>query len=640
MRAVVRMILVVLVAGGLPAAAGAQALGTVTGAVRDSSGAVLPGATVEAASPALIEKVRTAVTDGAGLYRLVNLPPGAYTLTFSLPGFNTVRREGVQISVGFIASIDAELRVGAVEETVTVTGESPIVDIQSAALTRSVTSEVFKEIPSGGSWIQMAALVPAIRASNTDVGGILGDQTGAQVSAHGSREGDGVSLIDGLRIGNMYLSSNLTNMSLSPLLSEQVDIQLSGQMAETGTNGVIMNLVPRAGGNTFSGSALVNGSHPSLQGRNVTERLNARGLQGASTTLKKLYDINGALGGPILRDKLWFFGTSRYFTNEYYLASRFYPVDVTAINRANDTSRQAYGGTYTYDNNGRLTWQINEKQKISGFYAYQYKVDPQWLIQVFTVSPEAARITTWHTQLSTTKWTYTATNRLLFEAGLMAGASPDTIKTDLDAVGGIAIVNQTTGLTYRAPTSFDWDDRLPSQSFNVAGSYVTGSHSAKLGVEMQRGYFRRGDNNDSTGGLWYTVANATDPVTGAATVAPVFVTIQAPIAGWQNNLDYNVGLFVQDRWTVDRLTVSGGVRLDFQNESTSPFTADGSTHMTRVTPAASFQYLSIGIAGCTPGTTARAHCLTEDTAMRSQRAIRLLRAIAAMLVSARSLMTG
>jgi hypothetical protein len=121
MRAVVRMILVVLAAAVLPASAGAQALGTVTGAVKDSSGAVLPGATVEAASPVLIEKVRTAVTDGAGLYRLVNLPPGAYTLTFSLPGFNTVRREGVQLSVGFIASIDAELRIGSIEETVTVT---------------------------------------------------------------------------------------------------------------------------------------------------------------------------------------------------------------------------------------------------------------------------------------------------------------------------------------------------------------------------------------------------------------------------------------------------------------------------------------------------------------------------------------
>src|SRR5688572_24753286 len=559
----------------LPSAAGAQVLGTVAGNVKDASGAVLPGVTVEAASPALIEKVRSAVTDGNGQYQIVNLPPGIYSVTFTLPGFATVKRDALDVSVNFTSTVDAEVKVGSVEETITVTGESPIVDIQSAALTRSVTSETFKELPSGGSWIQMAALVPAIRASNTDVGGVLGDQTGAEVSAHGARNGDGVSMIDGMRIGNMYLSSNLTNMSLSPLLFDQVDIQLSGQSGETGTNGVIMNAIPKAGGNRFSGSALANGSGPSLQGSNVTADLNARGLTGASSTLKTLYDINGAVGGPIKQDKVWFYATSRYFTNEYYLASRFYPVNASSFVRQNDTSKQAYGGTYTYDNNGRVTWAINEKQKLSSWYAFQYKVDPHWLIQIFQASPEAVRVTTWHTQLSTTKWTYTATNKLLFEVGVMAGESPDTIKLDPDLVGlcpeqgslaprCISITEQTAGnFFYRAPTGFDFDDRLPSQSFTGSSSYVTGSHNAKIGFEMQRGHFWRGDNNDSTGGIWYTTTAG----------APSFVTIQAPASGWQNNLNYNLGIYAQDRWTLDRLTVNGGVRLDMLNESTEPFTA-------------------------------------------------------------------
>jgi hypothetical protein len=570
-----------LVAVGLlavPSISAAQALGAVAGTVKDASGAVLPGVTVEASSPALIEKVRTAVTDGAGQYQIVNLPPGTYAITFSLTGFSTVKREGIDVRTNFTSNIDGELRIGAVQETITVTGESPIVDIQSSAQTRTMTDQAFKEIPSGGSWIQMAALVPAIRAGNTDVGGVLGDQTGAQVEAHGSRPGDGVSMIDGLRIGNMYLSSNLTNMSLSPLLFDQVDVQLSGQMAETGTNGVIMNAIPKAGGNRFSGTLLANGSGPSLQGDNVTDDLQARGLQGASTTLKKLYDINGAIGGPIKQDRAWFYFTSRYFTNEYYLAGRFYPADVTAINRVNDTARQGFAGTYTYDNNGRVTVALSEKQKISGWYAYQYKVDPHWLLQIFNQSPEASRITTWHTQLSTTKWTYTATNRLLFEAGLMAGESPDTILLDPDQVGTcpgqgslsprcIAIVNQTTGFTYRAPTGFDFDDRLPSQTINASSSYVTGSHNAKIGFEWQRGYFWRGDNNDSTGGIWYTVNQLAD-----GTLQPAFVNIQAPATGWQDNLNSNLGIFLQDRWTVDRMTVSGGVRLDFLHTSTEPFT--------------------------------------------------------------------
>ena len=561
-----RALVFVAVSVALPALASAQALGVVAGAVTDASGAILPGVTVDASSPALIERVRTAVTDGTGRYRIVNLPPGSYVVTFALPGFSTVRREGVEISANFTATIDAELRVGAVQETVTVTGESPIVDVQSAATTRTVSAEAFKEIPSSGSWLQMAALVPAVRASVQDVGGVLGDQTGAQISAHGSRAEDGVSLLDGLRIGNMYQSSNLTNMSLSPLLFDQVDVQLSGQSGESGTNGVIMNAIPRSGGNRFSGSVLVNGSGPALQGDNVTDRLQERGLSGASSTLKTLYDLNGAVGGPIMRDRVWFFATSRYFTNEYFLAGLFYPADPSAVRRSDDTSRQAYGGTYTYDNNGRVTWAISEKQKVSGWYAYQYKVDPHWLINA-AVSPEAARVTTWHTQLSTTKWTYTATNRLLFEAGVAAGASPDTIEADLSRVGGIAIQEQggliARPLTYRAPTGFDFDDRLPSQSYNVSGSYITGSHSAKIGVELQRGQFWRGDNNESTGGIWYRTRD----------YVPNLVTIQAPISGWQDNLNYNLGIFAQDRWTVRRMTLSGGVRLDMQNESTEAFTA-------------------------------------------------------------------
>src|SRR5712664_2558401 len=122
----------------VPAAAFAQA--SIAGVVRDSSGAVLPGVTVEAASPALIEKVRSVVSDGTGQYRILDLRPGSYTVTFTLPGFSTVKREGIELTGSFTATVNADMRVGAVEETVTVTGETPIVDIQSVKRQQTLTN--------------------------------------------------------------------------------------------------------------------------------------------------------------------------------------------------------------------------------------------------------------------------------------------------------------------------------------------------------------------------------------------------------------------------------------------------------------------------------------------------------------------
>jgi hypothetical protein len=157
----------------LPSAAGAQA--SITGLVRDTSGAVLPGVTVEAASPALIEKVRSVVTDDTGQYRIVDLRPGTYSVTFSLPGFNTVQRPGIELTGSFVATLNADLRIGNVEETITVTGESPIVDVQSSTQQRSITADTIAAIPTGRSLVNLTILIPGMVAFSprgiSDVGG-------------------------------------------------------------------------------------------------------------------------------------------------------------------------------------------------------------------------------------------------------------------------------------------------------------------------------------------------------------------------------------------------------------------------------------------------------------------------------------
>ena len=585
MRVFTTFALVIVGVLALAAPSSGQALGTIAGVVKDASGAVLPGVTVEASSPALIEKVRTVVTDGSGQYQIVSLPPGVYAVTFSLAGFSTVKREAIEVSVNFTATVNADLRVGAVSETITVTGETPVVDIQSAAQQRALTSTMFKDIPTSGVWIQLATLVAGVNTTTRDVGGSSGDTTGAQVSAHGGLPGDGVSLLDGLRVGNMYISSNVSNMSFSPLLFEEVDIAVSGQTGESGTNGVLANMIPKAGGNAFHGAFLANGSGPSLQSSNITQRLVDRGLAGAPSSLKKLYDINGAIGGPIKQDKLWFYFTSRYFTNESYIAGLFYPTDPAAVIRVEDKGHQANLGTWTQDNNLRLTWAMSQKSKLSAWYAYQRKQDPFWTINA-TLSPEAARVTEWYTQLGTLTWTYAATNRMLVEVGVSPGASPDTILAQPDRNAGIPIVEQGGGvnplakpMTYRSSTAADMYDNVRQQSYKASVSYVTGTHSAKFGTDLQRGHFNRNNFANPYNDIQLRTLD----------YVPNQVTIFAPLAGFTTKLNYNMGLYAQDRWTHDRLTVSGGIRFDLQNESVDPFTAN----TTRWTPNRTNTYAEV-----------------------------------------------
>src|SRR5436309_14062877 len=152
----------------LPAAAHAQA--AITGVARDASGGVLPGVTVEAASPVLIEKVRSVVTDGTGQFRIVNLLPGSYSVTFSLPGFSTVKREGIELTGTFVATVNGEMKVGALEETITVTGETPIVDVQSAKTQQTVSKEILAAIPSSRTALGIQSLIPGLSQSS-DAGG-------------------------------------------------------------------------------------------------------------------------------------------------------------------------------------------------------------------------------------------------------------------------------------------------------------------------------------------------------------------------------------------------------------------------------------------------------------------------------------
>ena len=203
----------------------------------------------------------------------------------------------MELLANFTAPVNAELKIGSIAETITVTATSPLIDVQSAAQTRAVTPEIIKSVPIGGTMYQLAAMMPGVSivggAAVVDVGGASGSPVQAQLSSHGSATGDEVQLLDGLRIGNM-MGGSRTNVSLAPLIYEQVDVQISGQGGDSTTIGVTSNAVPRSGGNRFSGTFLANGSNSNLQSDNLTDRLKATGLT-ATSSLKNMFDINGGV---------------------------------------------------------------------------------------------------------------------------------------------------------------------------------------------------------------------------------------------------------------------------------------------------------------------------------------------------------
>ena len=369
------------------------AQGTFAGLVKDGSGAVLPGVTVEAQSPALIEGVRSAVTDGSGQYRIVDLRPGVYTLTFALPGFTSVRREGLEMAGSRVINIDAQMSVGGVQETITVTGETPIVDIQSTQRQRVIDDEIIAALPAGRSHYDLAALVPGLvgtqpgRVGWQDVGGTNNLQISTMV-IHGGNFLDTKMAVNGLSSRNLLSSSWATNFIADTGTAAEWTMSYAGQGAESASSGVTMDMIPKTGGNRFSGSVFVTGANEDFQGTNFTPELQAKGLRAAGG-LYRMYDINPSAGGPILKDKLWFYGSGRWQTNQFFI-----PGSVANANAGDPTKwlwapNNSERGLYnTTQNSGsiRLTYQLNAKNKFSFSHEPQTR---QWRDGRPETSPEA-----------------------------------------------------------------------------------------------------------------------------------------------------------------------------------------------------------------------------------------------------------
>ena len=235
----------------VPATAQAQS-GAIEGVARDTTGAVLPGVTVEASSPALIEKVRTALTDDQGVYKIVELRAGTYTVTFTLPGFATVRREGIELSTGFTATVNADMRVGDVAETITVSGASPVVDTQNTQSQQVVARALLDALPQGRTFVTYTAMLPGVTGGGRDMGGTQGELNTGQF-VHGSDAG--LRAVDGMMIIGMTVTGSTSRYNPNALTVQEVVVENGLGNAEVWTGGVNFKVISRYGGNKFTGSS-------------------------------------------------------------------------------------------------------------------------------------------------------------------------------------------------------------------------------------------------------------------------------------------------------------------------------------------------------------------------------------------------
>jgi hypothetical protein len=546
------------------------AQGSIAGTVRDSSGAVLPGVTVEAASPTLIEKVRTAVTDGTGQYKIENLRPGTYTVTFGLTGFSSVKRDGIELAGGFAATVNAELKVGSVEETITVSGESPIVDVQSGNRQKVLNDDVLTGLPTGRTQFTAATLIPGMNLNNQDVGGTnIINTTGGSMTIHGSNANDQRVMIDGLSTANSELAGQASNFLPNMGSTQEMSVDYSSGTADQMTGGVRINMIPREGGNMFRGFIFGTGANSSFQADNYTQELKDRGLR-TPNSVKMNYDINPGFGGPLKEDTLWFYGSARWVKTQNYVGGMFVNKNAGIQNVWTydpDLNQPAYLNATQRSVNLRLTWQADMKNKLSFFADDQGRC--QCANVTATMSPEAAiRIEYPIQRMMTAAWTSTVSNRLLLE--VRGGLRQENYKYNATPAGDpylklIMVTEQASvngapagliyhgggigGQTFTQPFQNTYGRNIDAM---VNASYVTGSHSFKAGFSDTI-VLRNESLSDNDYHVSYRFNNGVpNQITERTTP---YLKAQRQPAG--------IGMYAQDKWTVDRMTLNLGLRFDY-----------------------------------------------------------------------------
>jgi hypothetical protein len=563
----------------LPTLAFAQA--AITGVVKDASGAVLPGVTIETSSPVLIEKTRTAVTDGTGQYRIEGLRPGTYDVVFTLPGFQTVRREGIELSGTFVATVNADLKVGALEETITVTGETPIVDVQSVRRQTTLTNDLLTTVPNARSWAAIAVLFQGITIQAGTSADIQITPQMTVFGGAGGRTNEGRMLVDGLGTGAALNGGGVSTYVADISNAQEVVTTNSGGLGEAEVGGPAMNIVPRSGGNTVKGQIYLSGVPPAWVNSNYDDDLKTRGLAAPGKLLKQ-WDETFGVGGPILKDRIWYYGTYRDEGQHRSIPGVFPNLnagDPTKWEYLPDTTKEARGAESFQLASVRLTAQVTRRNKIN------YHWDMQWPCNgasfssgadacrtqsqddafvgslglgglTATASPETAQYLQTLVQNHQVTWQSPVTNKLLLEAGIGTyHAAWGPFEMPGNPTRGLARVTELSArnsavanFQYR---SANWGEHYDNPNrWRASAAYVTGAHSMKFGYD---GSYLVEDieNHGNDLNLAYTFLNG----------RPSSLTESLRVFRQMDRVR-TTALYAQDQWTFGRMTLQGAVRFD------------------------------------------------------------------------------
>jgi hypothetical protein len=571
----------------LPSAAFGQA--SITGTVRDTSGAVLPGVTVEASSDALIEKVRSAVTDGSGQYRIVDLRAGTYSIRFTLTGFNTVKHEGIELTGTFTASINTEMKVGALEETIIVSGESPIVDVQSVKRQVTISNDVISAIPATRSVAGVMMLIPAtqVQANPTN----LDIQVTPGVvffGGAGGRNNEGRIQVDGLTTTAALNGGGASSYVPDIGNAQEISLTSSGGLGEMQAGGPVISIIPKTGGNTFRSSLYASNVTAGMVGDNYTQELQDRGLR-TPGKLYKLWDLNVGVGGPIRQDKIWFFfqlrdeGSHRTVPGMFANANMGDPMKWTYVP---DTSRPAVQAGSWRNAALRLTVQPTARNKFNVFWDQQIpcqgaaylgsddgcrRSGPGEIICgapqstnpscSSTAAPEVGTYLTGYGQrVQQATWSSPVSNKLLLEAGFgtylsqwggteqLGSPFADMVRVTEQCSQGCANNGSIPNLTYRSGLF-----RKSFQgvlSWRGSASYVIGAQSMKFGYQAE---------HQISNGFTYTNSQFLDFRVNNGVPNQLTQNINAFKQPARVRFD---AFYAQDQWTLGRVTLQGALRFD------------------------------------------------------------------------------